>query len=73
MWENDGTLVGIELEVEIKRFLEKLPLRYRLVIVLRLFCNMTLRDVGKVLGITGEKVRMIQVNSFRILRKVLDD
>ncbi len=65
----DDILARKELSEAIKSALEKLNYRSRLVIQMREFDEMTLERIGDKLGVTKERIRGIESDAYRNLRR----
>lgn len=49
--------------------LDLLPDRERMILVLRFWCDFTLKEIGVLLGLSHERVRQLEVQSINTLRK----
>ena len=61
-------LYNIDRSITILLALNEIPIRYKLVLVLRFYHELTYDEIGNVLGVTRERVRQIVLKGLRLMR-----
>lgn len=65
------TQVRLDCRAAAEALLDVLPKRARAVVVMRVYMDMTLDDVGERLGVTRERIRQIEAKAMRVMRTAI--